>query len=200
MVAQLKAQGTPALGEVLVVDDLVAEPLQHALIRLVRRPIWAFGWKSVKENDRFGFWHAHFAGGNKDSRGNCLDELASNAAIAPVHDLWQCLSRSLLAGHEPIRIYANAHTYGIEGYVHTDSSDEDNYFTTVYYAHHAWHANWAGETVFVRPETGDTIHSIHPRPGRVVMFRGATPHAARSPSRDCPEVRITIVVKTQLRQ
>lgn len=167
-------------------------------MRLVRRPIWAYGWKSVKEEDRFGFWHAHFAGGDKSSRENCLEELAGNSAAAPIHELWECLSASILAGHEPIRVYANAHTYGVEGYVHTDSSDEANYFTTVYYAHDIWHPNWSGETMFVVPETGEITKAIYPAPGRAIMFNGATPHVARSPSRDCPELRATIVFKTQL--
>lgn len=193
-----RAQGVPALGEVHVVDDLVPEALQVEVLRLVRRPIWAYGWKSVKAHDRFGFWHAHFAGGDKDSRSGCLDELAANAQAQPIHELWKCLSGTLLQRHEPIRVYANAHTYGVEGYVHTDSSDQDNYFTVVYYAHGLWHPNWSGETVFVVPETGDITHAVYPRPGRAVVFRGATPHVARSPSRECPELRITVVFKTQM--
>lgn len=190
--------GNPELGEVRVVDDMVSAELQGSVLELVRRPIWAYGWKSVTARDRFGFWHAHFAGGGKDSREGCLEELAGNTSAAPIHELWKRLSTSLLSGHEPIRVYANAHTYGVEGYVHTDSSDKENYFTTIYYAHADWHANWSGETVFVVKKTGEITHAIYPKPGRVIMFRGATPHVARSPSRECPELRVTIVFKTQL--
>ncbi|MBN6150789.1 hypothetical protein JR065_10585 [Xanthomonas sp. AmX2] len=193
-----KVPGIPALGGVNVVDDLVPDALQTEVLRLVRRPIWAYGWKSVKEHDRFGFWHAHFAGGDKSSRAGCLDELASNAQAQPIYELWKCLADTVLAGQEPIRVYANAHTYGVEGYVHTDSSDKDDYLTVVYYAHGVWHPNWSGETVFVVPETGDITHAVYPRPGRVAVFRGATPHVARSPSRECPELRITVVFKTQV--
>ncbi|MGJ4729261.1 2OG-Fe(II) oxygenase [Luteimonas sp. SDU101] len=188
---------TPVEGEVLVFDDLI-EPEQHrSILTLVRGPIWAYGWKSVQGRDRFSFWHAQFAGGGKDSRENCLDELARNSIAAPILALWERLSSTVLGGYEPIRVYANAHTYGIEGYVHQDSADNENYFTAIYYAHNAWHPDWAGETAFVDRETGDVTSAVYPRPGRVILFRGSTPHVARSPSRECPELRVSVVFKMQ---
>ncbi|MEH6418615.1 2OG-Fe(II) oxygenase [Pseudomonas sp. CGJS7] len=188
----------PDLGDVAIYDDIVPVDLQRSILKLVRRPIWAYGWKSVKAANRFCFWHAHFAGGEEDSRASCEDELAGNALAAPVHELWKLLSANILKGHEPMRVYANGHTYGVEGYVHTDSTDEQNYFTTIYYAHAAWEPDWAGETVFFHWGSDDISKAVNPKPGRVVQFRGATAHAARSPSRDCPELRICVVFKTQL--
>lgn len=189
----------PELGDVAVFDDMVPADLRERILAFVRRPIWAYGWKSVKARDRFCFWHAHFAGGVESSRENCEDELAANAEAKPIHELWKLLSSNILKGHEPLRIYANGHTYGVEGYVHTDSSDEENYFTTIYYAHAVWEPDWAGETVFFSRESVDISRSVYPTPGRVILFRGATAHAARSPSRECPELRICIVIKSQLR-
>lgn len=189
----------PKLGDVTVFDDIVPLELQRAILKLVTRPIWSYGWKSVKDRNRFCFWHAHFAGGEEDIRADCENELANNPAAAPVHELWKLLSADLLKGHEPLRIYANGHTYGVEGYVHTDSTDEQNYFTTIYYAHSDWKPDWAGETVFFSREIGDISKCVYPRPGRVILFRGATAHVARSPSRECPELRVCIVFKTHLR-
>lgn len=187
----------PAIGEVSIVDELVPVDLQREILRLVRRPIWAYGWKSVRTRDRYGFWHAHFAGGDEQANSSCADQLAANAQAAPVHRLWSLLSAGLLAGHEPLRVYANAHTYGVEGYVHTDTDDEAG-FTTIYYAHGVWDADWAGETVFLSRETGDIAKAVSPKPGRLIVFRGATPHAARSASRECPELRVSVVFKTRL--
>jgi SM-20-related protein len=189
-----------ALGEVTVLDDVVPLALQRELLALVRRPIWAYGWKSLRNRDRFCFWHAHFAGGEEDHRTSCEAELAANAQAAPVHALWKLLSQGILRGHEPIRVYANGHTYGVEGYVHTDSTDAQNYFTTLYYAHPQWHPDWAGETVFFAPGSEDISAAVFPKPGRVIQFRGATAHAGRSPSRECPDLRVCIVIKTQLRR
>ncbi|MGH8083769.1 MAG: hypothetical protein ACREPV_00640 [Lysobacter sp.] len=189
---------TPALGTVDVFEDLIPESLRRNILRLVRRPIWAYGWKSIKEHDRYGFWHAHFAGGDEASRDNCEESLAANVSAAPIHELWKYLSTTVLQGHVPLRVYANGHTYGVEGYVHTDSDDTD-YFTTIYYAHGVWDQNWAGETVFFSEATNDITHAVMPEPGRVIMFCGATPHVARSVSRECPELRISIVIKTRLK-
>lgn len=189
----------PKIDQVLIHDDLVAEPLRRDLLRLVRRPIWAYGWKSVRDHDRYGFWHAHFAGGDEETQSSCAAQLAANAAAAPVQALWQVLAGGLLQGHEPLRVYANGHTYGVEGYVHTDSEREDHY-TAIYYAHPVWDANWSGETVFLSRRSGQITTAVLPEPGRVVLFAGATPHVARSPSRECPELRISIVFKTRLRR
>ena len=169
----------PKIGSVAVFDDLVDDALRADILRLVRRPIWAYGWKSVKEHDRYGFWHAQFAGGDERSRHNCEDDLSRNLQAEPIHRLWNLLKGSLLRGHEPVRVYANAHTYGVEGYVHTDSD-----------------VNWAGETVFFCASTGDITHAVPPKPGRLVTFCGATPHVARSASRECPELRVSVVIKT----
>jgi len=189
----------PELGDVTVFDDLVPLELQRGILNLVRRPIWSYGWKSIKDRHRFCFWHAHFAGGEEENRASCEEELASNPAAAPIRELWKLLSADILKGHEPLRVYANGHTYGVEGYIHTDSTDEHNYFTTIYYAHPLWELDWAGETVFFSRESEDISKAVYPKPGRVILFRGATSHVARSPSRECPELRVCIVIKTQLR-
>jgi SM-20-related protein len=164
--------------------------------RLLAQPIWRYGWRSDPRRNRFAYWHVHFAGGHGGSRRGCERELAAFPALRPIHRLWQRLSKSVLRGHEPVRVYANAHTYGVEGYVHVDNDDTENYFSTIYYAHERWNRNWAGETVFYSGQ--DIVCSVHPRPGRVVSFHGALPHCARAPSRECPELRVSVVFKTQL--
>jgi len=186
-----------AAGLVTVVDGFVSGELQASLLELLSRPIWAYGWKSSKTTNGFGFWHAHFAGGGKDCREACEDELAARLDCAPVQQLWHLLKQGPLAGHEPLRVYANAHTYGTEGYTHRDNSDKENYFTTVYYAHPEWTANWAGELVFYNDEKSEIVTSVYPKPGRLVSFHGSVFHAARAPSRDCAALRICLVIKTQ---
>ncbi len=178
-------------------DDLVPASLRQRLNDLVRRPIWQYGWRSNTRRDRFCFWHASFAGGGIESRTNCEAELAGNAGAAPVYELWKLLSGGPLKGHEPLRVYANSHTYGVEGYVHTDNDDTENYFSTIYYAHRIWHKNWCGETLFFARDGHEIVKAVYPRPGRVVSFPGAIPHAAHAPSRECAELRISIVIKTQ---
>jgi SM-20-related protein len=184
--------------EISVQDDAVPFELQQQLADLIRQPIWGYGWRSNTSHDRYCFWHAHFAGGDGKSRRDCSGELENNQGAAPVLALWKFLSAGMLRGHQPLRVYANSHTYGIEGYVHTDSTDEENYFTTIYYAHQVWRRNWSGEILFFERDSEEIVKAVYPRPGRLVSFRGSTPHMAHAPSRECPELRVSIVIKTQL--
>jgi SM-20-related protein len=183
-------------SDIVVFDDLVDEPLRKQLENLMSSPIWAYGWRSTLNAGRFCYWHSHFAG-TLEGRSNCEGEFRDEILLKPVHQLWQTLESSVLMGHEPLRVYANAHTFGVEGYVHRDHKDTENYFSTIYYSHARWDMDWAGETVFFSETGEDVVAAVYPKPGRLVSFRGAIPHCARAPSRDCPELRTTIVFKTQ---
>lgn len=186
----------PELLEVLVFDDFIPDELLASVRDLTQRPIWAYGWKSVAKRDRFAFWHAHFAGGDENAIEDCAAELEVRPSLAPIAELWKHLSESILADHVLVRAYANAHTYGVEGTLHTDSKDPD-YYSTILYAHDTWKFNWAGETAFVCRDSDEVVRSVHPKPGRLIVFKGATHHVARSPSRECPALRISVVFKTR---
>jgi hypothetical protein len=55
---------------------------------------------------------------------------------------------------------------------HSDDAYAASY---VYYAHPAWDSSWGGELVVA--SAGDVI--IEPRPNRLVLLRGGTPHCIR---------------------
>lgn len=188
------------LGNLVITDDAVPLSLQQAISKLTRESIWAYGWRSNARRDRYCYWHAHIAGGDGISRRNCEAELAQSSQYSAAYALFKLLQQGPLKGHEPLRVYLNSHTFGVEGYVHQDNKDTENYFSTVYYAHPVWHQNWAGDTVFYNRDETDILMSVFPRPGRAVTFHGAIPHCARAPSRDCNELRVSLVIKTQLAQ
>jgi SM-20-related protein len=186
-------------SEILVLDRLVPKGLRVRIGTLLRGAIWQYGWKSDSDRDAYGYWHVAFSGGDDRSRTSCEKQLAAQPDFCAINDLWRCLKHGHLAGHEPLRVYANGHTFGVEGYVHVDNADPHNYFTTLYYAHPEWRQNWAGELVFYDPKSdGDTIGVVYPKPGRVVTFHGNLPHVARAPSRECPVLRISVAIKTQI--
>lgn len=193
---QIKAFPTH-LGSLLITDDFAPLPLQQAMSELTRNSIWKYGWRSNARRDRYCYWHAHIAGGDGESRINCEAELASKTQFAAAYALFKLLQLGPLRGHELLRVYLNSHTFGVEGYVHQDNKDTENYFSTVYYAHPVWHQNWSGDTVFFNRDESDILTSVFPRPGRAVTFHGAIPHCARAPSRDCNELRVSLVFKTQ---
>jgi SM-20-related protein len=103
-----------------------------------------------------------------------------------------------LQGHRLIRCYANGHTYGSDGTLHTDSTRPGTY-TCVYYPHQMWHPNWGGETVLFNQDKTDIVACVYPKPNRMVVFDGTIPHVARGVSRICPVLRVTLMFKTDMR-
>lgn len=186
----------PDEGAVInVLDDFVPAPLRLSLSALTERNIWRYGWKASASQTGHHFWHSHFAGDNETGQISCEDELCGRPLVAPILALWELIRDNLSPGHVPVRVYANGHTYGGDGHLHTDD-ERPGHFTSIYYAHDSWEVNWGGETVFFDPAGQDVVKSVYPRPGRLVQFPGYIPHAARSPSRDCPALRAVFVVKT----
>jgi SM-20-related protein len=184
---------------VQVHDGLIPVGLQEHLTALVTKPIWAHGWKSNAENDKYSFWHAHFAGGDLHNRVSCETELDEKGPVA-VARLWDLLRKTILQGHEPLRAYGNAHTFGCEGYIHVDNRDSDNYFSTIIYTNKNWKAWWGGETLFYGLDQKDIIKACAALPFRIVTFPGHIPHKANAPARDVPDLRTCIVFKSHLKQ
>ncbi len=175
-------------------DGLIPKELQDKLTAIVQKPIWAYGWKSNSEKDRYSFWHTHFAGGDLNSRVDCAAQLQQNHPA--IFQLWDLLSKTILQDHVPLRAYGNAHTFGTEGYIHVDNRDTDNYFSTIIYTNEDWKAFWGGETMFYTLDEKDIIKAAAALPFRITSFPGHIPHKANAPSRDCPQLRTAIVFKS----
>jgi len=181
-------------------DDMLDRAQHAAVYKFLQRPGWTYGWKSNPHTDVFSFLHKHFAGflGEGDARPknpDCARELEVKAPF--IYQLWLKLSDKLLNRHTLVRCYANGYPYGSDGTLHTDS-ELPNSYTTIYYPHETWQPNWAGETVLFNDERNDILTSVYPKPNRLIVFRGATPHAARGVSRTCPVLRITLMFKTEI--
>lgn len=183
------------MNEIQIADNLFSPALHREIVEFGQGLSWQYGWRSRRLGDRFSYWHSHIAGKGIDSRESCLTELRVN----PLH---RCLvealeiSRTKFLGIEnyyPVRIYANGHTFGNEGYLHQDHPEKENSRTLLIYAHAIWARNWGGETLFFKGE--DIVESVYPKPGRAVVFPAHIDHVARTPSRESSELRITIAYK-----
>lgn len=200
---EVREQGSPSAAaaaptDCYVLDGLLAPDHQQRVYDYLRKGAWEFGWKSARKVDTFSFWHRHFAGhrnASQEAAYPCAEELERNAPL--IHELWLALAADPLAGHTLVRCYANGHTYGSDGTLHTDSTSLRSY-TSIYYAHPRWPPNWAGETIIYDEDKSDIIAAIYPRPNRLAVFRGCLPHVARGVSRTCPELRITLMFKTEM--
>ena len=185
-------------------DGILTEEDRDQIDAFLQAPGWSFGWKSHSKTDVYSFWHKHFAGYKKSDKyrigegkwppPDCSEELRQNSAL--IFEFWSLLRNTLLKGHSLVRCYANGMPFGSEGTLHTDSDSPTSY-TSVYYPHRDWQPNWAGETVIFNKAKDDIVASIYPKPNRLLIFRGDTPHVARSVSRTCPSLRITLMFKTE---
>lgn len=94
----------------------------------------------------------------------------------------------------PERTYVNSSVYGDIYFAHRDCEAGLKNVTILYYANLVWHADWGGETLFFNDQH-DAELAVTPRPGRLVVSRGAILHRGGVPSRACHEERLTIACK-----
>ncbi|RON72528.1 DUF6817 domain-containing protein [Pseudomonas fluorescens] len=157
---------------------------------------WTFGSQSDRGEMQFGHWNYDFVNALPNSQKNYEQVLFELPEAGVLTRVWLTLKETLLKGHQLVRLYANAHTYGVEGYPHIDNRTDNNY-STVLYLNPQWDIEWAGETIIAN-EFKDVTHAVLPKPGRAVTFNGRLWHASRSVSRRCPALRVCLVIKTRL--
>lgn len=156
---------------------------------------WEFGSQSDRWKLPFGHWNRDFLNADPRNQSSYEDQLFTNSNLKVVAAVWRKIKTSIFVGDELVRCYANAHTYGVEGYPHVDHRLPGNR-TTLIYLNPVWTPEWAGETVLIN-EIDDVVHASLPKPGRVLAFDGRITHAARSVSRRCPALRVVLVYKSK---
>jgi hypothetical protein len=92
------------------------------------------------------------------------------------------------------RAYVNCSVYGDAYYMHRDCAASERHVTALYYANLEWQPDWGGETIYYNDEE-DAEFAITPRPGRLVIARGAVLHRGNVPTRSCYEERYTLAYK-----
>ena len=107
-----------------------------------------------------------------------------------------------------VRVYMNAHTYGMQPHWHKD----DGAFTIIYYPTMHWPIEWEGGTIIYGEEHNleseqDPRYGFPPkdvefinqyRGNRVLVFDAWRWHSAQQVRRECYEMRPVIVFKTEL--
>ncbi|AZC81609.1 2OG-Fe(II) oxygenase [Pseudomonas chlororaphis] len=180
--------------DIKIYDGTISTELGAQLSSLAKKPIWQYGWRSNVQNDNYFFWHSHFAGGDTSSETDSAAVLSDRQGLQSVSSLWLEIEAMIGSPQKLLRAYANGHTYGTEGYSHTDSNREDN-LSSIYFAHDDWQQDWGAELLFYG-EGREIIKSVAPLPGRIVIFPGCILHRASSPSRICPTLRVSFVFKS----
>lgn len=179
-------------------DEILSSELFSELQSFFEKEVtWTFGSQSDRSEMQYSHWNYDFINALPDSQTNYEDALFDLGAEHILTKVWLLLKDTLLKEHQLVRLYANAHTYGVEGYPHIDNRTDDNY-STILYLNPEWDIEWAGETIIAN-EFKDVIHAVLPKPGRAVTLNGRLWHASRSVSRRCPALRVCLVIKTRLK-
>ena len=166
-------------------DDIVQE-----LAELVKNSPWRYGWRSTRSMG-FAHWNVDYAAANAH---NGLD--ISDRIHGSLKNAWDYIQTTYFPGARLLRCYANSHTYGVEGYPHTDS-DRPNEKTMVIYCNRVWRREWGGETV-IYGDNDNIIYAQLPHFNRSLTFDSSLWHCARGVTRICPEQRMTLMFKMSL--
>ena len=92
------------------------------------------------------------------------------------------------------RAYVNSSVFGDGYYAHRDCEPHEKHVTALYYANTEWQTDWGGETIYFN-DAEDAELVVSPKPGRLVIARGAILHRGGTPARVCHEERYTLAYK-----
>lgn len=169
-----------------IIDNILPAVIANPLYDYVANMDWSYGWKS---NPTIGYahWNNELVPTELCNGLDISEQLPQHALAA-----WNFIKSTHLKDHIVIRCYANAHTFGIEGYPHTDSKREQD-TTVVLYMNKGWRREWGGETLVY-----DGYHIVSaalPAFNRAMIFKGNQFHSAKAVSRICPDLRRTLMFK-----
>lgn len=121
-----------------------------------------------------------------------------NLAQLPI---WAATERAVACArpgeqYRPNRAYTNYASYGDVLYTHTDCLPHKRGLTALWFLSTEWDPEWGGETMFF-DASSDAMFCVSPKPGRLVVFDGAIPHAGRPPTRICYKPRYTFAIKLE---
>lgn len=179
-------------GPVQVFDDRLPAPLYQALLAAVGRLGWGFGW-NTPFNPNSRYWH-HEVGYGAKANTACVQHRVRQHPVVEFAQYLDWLLAELVAPDAKIlRFYLNAHTYGTDGWPHTDT-DRGQELTTVLYLTPQWKPEWCGETVIFNPQ-GDIEAAVLPRPNRLLSFPSDRLHSPRPLAKVFEGLRVVLVVK-----
>lgn len=175
---------------VQIIDNIFSPDIIKELKKEIDNTEWKYGWRS-NQSMGFGHWNHSFAISNEANGLDISDQLKGI-----IGEAWSYLQETQFKNHILLRCYLNSHTYGIEGYPHTDTIREGE-STLVTYMNKIWKREWGGET-FVYDKY-KILHAELPKFNNGLLFPANMVHCARSVTRICPQLRITLMFKMGLK-
>ena len=168
-----------------VLEDHVAEYIHLEMKKLY----WKFDYVSNPKQPNF-HWHIFCGHNPKDVISNGYEWLLPIWDAAKIKYKFE----EKYSVDDFVRLYCNAHTYGVEPHIHVDDGD----FTMIYYPKLDWKLEWGGGT-FVYDEEKTRVEKLAEYKGnRLIVFDAWRPHQAQSVRRECYELRTCVVFKTNI--
>ena len=155
-------------------------------------------WEAKHNKNNYSFeprrWNWNRSLGKKVDDGNSLD-------ISQLPSLHQDIINAvterikMLTGRssQPLRYYSNSHTYGIDGPIHHDDGD----VTAIFYPHDKWTPEWEGGTAIYNKDKTQCLEYVTVQPNRLLLFDASLPHRAMPLTRECYEIRASVVIKNR---
>lgn len=178
-------------------------PSRHA--RISERDLWVFDGligsvaTMVQALDRAPFTRTEVATPETDRYRHWVAEMDLRVlAGLPLHRATLAAMASVMPGrsYRAYRAYTNFAAFGDVLMIHTDCAPDADEYTALWYLANDWDADWGGETLFYDDQR-DARFVVSPRPGRLVLFHGAIPHAGRPPARTCHSPRYSFAIKLE---
>ena len=170
------------------VDNILPEELHAGCNVVIGSRGWKFGWSSNPSKPS-RHWNMDFTKANTLNGLEVYHELPTE-----IKEAWLHIRNTQLNGHRLVRCYANAHTYGTEGYKHEDGLRDGDTTVVVYMNSEDWNVDWGGETQVY--ENGETVLGSYPKKNRAIIFKSNMMHRATPVCRDYFGLRVTLMFKT----
>lgn len=161
-----------------VYDDVFDFPFRYSFYDYLENSAFRIGWsdRSTVEKDKDRFLHVSFSQEDLDNCG-ILEKIYENKEISQD-----------LQGLTLTRVIGNLDTISDSHFVHI----HDEKVGLLYYADLEWQNGWHGETIFYDDTLKNIVFASPYVPGRILVFDGAIPHAARPPSPCAKKFRFTM--------
>jgi SM-20-related protein len=177
---------------IMVKEGILPEALLKKCLYILNKASWSYGWPS-NTGVPYGHWNVDLTHTTKNNPTDVSERLPDAFA-----EVWEIVNKEFFGGVAKLtRCYSNRHTFGTEGYIHTDTERTQDQ-TCIIYLDEEWNADWGGETNFYNDEKTEIIKSVLPVFGRTAVFPGNIPHCARGLTRICSKVRTTLMFKVTI--
>ena len=123
------------------IDNLLPEEMYDKFLKEMSVQKFSGGWASNKTTDPHGHWNCNFL--QHDTGFNLADK--TGLFINPVaEEIWNWVKENVPEFKDKIilRCYMNAHTYGLDGYFHTDARRPNEKTLVVYVLEDEWDKDW----------------------------------------------------------